>query len=98
ETNRLRPVRPDAGRSGPDAELAARDCFATQSILTASEVGEAALGHRLDAFFEILGAAQPVLLDELALGGSFDGIAQAAAHRLARRHHGERPRSCHPRC
>jgi hypothetical protein len=32
------------------------------------EVAQAALGHRFDALPEILGAAQPVLLDEFALG------------------------------
>src|SRR5215831_9378958 len=62
-----------------------RGCF-EKSGLAAPEVGEAALGHRLDALLEVLGAAQPVLFDELALGGGLDFVAQPAAHRLARRH------------
>ena len=51
------------------------------------EIGEPAVGHCLDAFGEVLGAAQPVLLDQLALGRRLDGIDEAAAQRLSRRDH-----------
>src|SRR6266851_3451052 len=56
------------------------------------EIGETAIGHCLDAFLEVLGAAQPVLLDKLALGCRLDRVNKAAAHGLARRQHGERRR------
>lgn len=54
------------------------------------EIRQTALGVGLDTFAEILGAAQPVLLDELAFGGGVDRVGEAATHRLARRDHGER--------
>ncbi len=92
----VRPVRPGPGGPGPSAELATcgrgTASTGTESFLPALEIREAAVGHCLDAFLEILGAAQPVLFDELALGRGFDGVAEPAAHRLARRHDGERRR------
>src|SRR5579875_44686 len=46
------------------------------------EIGQAALGHRLDALGEVLAAAQPILLDQLALAdrrGHIDYRMQAIA-------------------
>src|SRR5207237_8164749 len=67
-----------------------------QSVLTrllpALEVREATFAHRLDAFLEVLRPAQPILFDELALGGGFDRVAQPAAYRLACRYDGKRRR------
>ncbi len=51
----------------------------------AFEVGQAALGVGLDAFLEILGATQPVLLDELALGRRLDetiGLARMRRQKM----------------
>src|SRR5579885_2745242 len=48
--------------------------------LTPLEIRHAAVRHGLDAFAEILGAAQPVLLDQHALGGGADcAISRASA-------------------
>src|SRR5579885_1885702 len=60
--------------------------------LTPLEIRHAAVRHGLDAFAEILGAAQPVLLDQLALGGRVDRVGEAAPQRLAGRDDGERRR------
>src|ERR1041384_3609708 len=61
-----------------------------ESVSPALEIGQAAVGVGLDAFLEILGAAQPILLDQLAFGGRLDLVDEAAAHRLARRQDRER--------
>src|SRR5205085_230786 len=54
------------------------------------EIGQAAVGVGLDAFLEILGAAQTILLDQLAFGRRFDLVDEAAADGLARGEHRER--------
>jgi hypothetical protein len=48
-------------------------CISANLIaVNALEIRETAVRHRLDALFEVLSSAQPVLLDELALGGGLD--------------------------
>jgi hypothetical protein len=70
----------------------AESCVADQErrvTLPPQEVRQAALGVGLDALTEILGAAQPVLLDHLALGrrlGGFDKAARSAGTVAAHQH------------
>src|SRR3954454_6365409 len=56
--------------------------FAGRSLSPPLEIGQAALGVGLDAFLEILGAAQPILFHQLAFGSRLDLIDEAAAHGL----------------
>src|SRR6476620_10850539 len=63
---------------------------ARRAMSAALPVAGALLGIGLDAFLEVLGLAQPILLDELALGGDLGAIGEEAAHRLAGRHDGKR--------
>ena len=58
------------------------------------EIGQAALGVGLDALLEILGAAQPILLDQLALGRRLDLVDKPAPQGFSRRQHGEGRRLC----
>src|ERR1044071_4675044 len=55
----------------------------------ALKIRQAALGISLDAFLEILRAAQPILLDQLALGCRLDLVDEPAPYGLACRQHGE---------
>src|SRR4051794_4669363 len=55
-------------------------------------VARTLLGVGLHALLEVLRLARPVLLGELALGRRLGAVGEAAAHGLARRHHGQRRR------
>ena len=47
---------------------------------TALEIRDAAFGGGLDAFLEILGGAQLVLLDQFVVGGGEHAVGEAGAH------------------
>jgi hypothetical protein len=58
--------------------------------LTAGEVGDAALGHGLDAFLEVVGQAQASLLGKFVLGRHPDAIGEIGPHGRSPRDQAER--------
>src|SRR6185437_4770592 len=77
----------------PDAPPVTMAAFPASCAIGGSAalpVAGPALRVGLDALLEVLGLAQPVLLDELALRRDLGGISKATSHGLARRKYGER--------